>query len=111
MLHVVPVRISDKFVSVENLPRIPKDLISRIRAQKKPLNAIERQAIKICLNGGLPVHLLDSGLATDLKETDFEQVELYVGDYKKISGNILDKLATHIEDAKDHIDSKCSEAS
>lgn len=111
--------IAQKVVSVENLPKIPKDLILRINARKKDdfedFSTIERRTIKVCLNGGVPVHFLDSGLnlqyeSEKLKSSDFEQVELHIGNFKNVSKDILVKIHRDIENLGDHLYKKSSEA-
>lgn len=101
---------------MENLPRIPKDIILRIRAARKgPFTTIERRAIKACLNGGIPVNYFDSGLnveyrSCNLKTSDFDQIELFVGNSEMIAGDILFELRRYVETFHDHIDSASSGA-
>jgi hypothetical protein len=117
----VTYRIQGENVSVENVPRLPKDIITRIFSSKindnRPYSTIERRMIKVCLNGGIAVQFFDShdmstqyGENRTLKSSDFEQVEFYLGDYDIISNDVVFKLRSSIEDLKDHLFSASSEA-
>lgn len=110
-------RIGDKYVSLENVPRIPKDIILRIHEGKSTFNASERRIIKTCLNGGIPVHLLDSasvqikiGRSRIMQSKDFDQIEIFFGDHEKIAGSVIEKLKSFKEDLKDHLFNTSPEA-
>ena len=114
-------RVQGELVSIENVPRFPKDIITRIYSSQKnenrPYNTLERRMIKVCLNGGIPVQFFDSpdiSIQYDenrkLKSSDFEQIEFFLEDYDRISNDVIFKLESYIEDLKDHLFSTSSEA-
>lgn len=53
---------SGKRFSTRNLPRIPKDLIYRciIASSKSGFTTNIRRIIKVCMNGGVPVNMLEN---------------------------------------------------
>lgn len=113
--------VEGEFVSAENVPQIPEDIITRIFYSEKNNNnsftTTERRMIKSCLNGGIPVNFLnlpDISIYYEenrkLKLDDFDQIELHFGDFDRISNEIVDKLESFIENLKDHLFAASSEA-
>lgn len=113
--------VEGEYVSAENVPQLPKDIITRIFYSETNMNnfftTTERRMIKSCLNGGIPTNFFDAADISinyeenrNLKSDDFDQIELHFGDFDRISDGIVDKLKSFIENLKDHLFAASSEA-